>query len=643
MADSEAGEADGKVKGAYDASSIQVLEGLESVRKRPGMYIGSTDANGLHHLVYEVVDNSVDEALAGYCSRISVVIHQDGSVTVSDNGRGIPLEVMPKYNKTALEIVMTKLHAGGKFDKKSYKVSGGLHGVGVSVVNGLSAKMTVEVKRDGKACRQLYEFGIPVTGVEFIGETYSGEAGTTVTFVPDGTIFETTEFNFDILSSRLRELAFLNKGLEISIRDERSGKEHTFKYEGGIKSFVEFINQNKKALHDVVYISGQKNGTELDAAFQYNESYLANIFSFVNTINTTEGGTHLSGFRTALTRTINSYAEKKKLLDKDVRISSEDTIEGIAAVISVKIQEPQFEGQTKRKLGNSEVKGLVDSIVGPALAAYFEENPKVARTIVEKCVNAAMAREAARKAKDLVRRKTLFEGSSLPGKLADCSSTDAALCELFIVEGDSAGGSCKQARNREYQAVLPLKGKILNVEKARMHKIFANREIVALASAIGTGVGDDFDIAKARYHKIVLMCDADVDGSHIRTLLLTFFFRYMRPLIEAGFVYIAQPPLYRVTKNRKDYYVYNDTRLSELLKQIGEDGTALQRYKGLGEMNPEQLWSTTMDSERRVLLEVSVYDAVEADKTFTLLMGEEVEPRRLFIEAHALEVKNLDV
>ncbi|MBI2549893.1 DNA topoisomerase (ATP-hydrolyzing) subunit B [Candidatus Woesearchaeota archaeon] len=643
MADSEAGEADGKVKGAYDASSIQVLEGLESVRKRPGMYIGSTDANGLHHLVYEVVDNSVDEALAGYCSRISVVIHPDGSVTVSDNGRGIPFEVMPKYNKTALEIVMTKLHAGGKFDKKSYKVSGGLHGVGVSVVNGLSAKMTVEVKRDGKACRQLYELGIPVTGVEFIGDASPGEAGTTVTFVPDGTIFETTEFNFDILSSRLRELAFLNKGLEISIKDERSGKEHVFRYDGGIKSFVEFINQNKKALHDVVYISGRKNGTELEASFQYNESYLANIFSFVNTINTTEGGTHLSGFRTALTRTINSYAEKKKLLDKDVRISSEDTIEGMAAVISVKIAEPQFEGQTKRKLGNSEVKGLVDSIVSTALSTLLEENPKVARTIVEKCVNAAMAREAARKAKDLVRRKTLFEGSSLPGKLADCSSTDAALCELFIVEGDSAGGSCKQARNREYQAVLPLKGKILNVEKARMHKIFANREIVALASAIGTGVGDDFDIAKARYHKIVLMCDADVDGSHIRTLLLTFFFRHMRPLIEAGYVYIAQPPLYRVTKNRKDYYVYNDARLSELLQQIGEDGTALQRYKGLGEMNPEQLWSTTMDSERRVLLKVSVDDAVEADKTFTLLMGEEVEPRRLFIEAHALEVKNLDV
>ncbi len=643
MADSEAAKDVKVAKDSYDASSIQVLEGLESVRKRPGMYIGSTSITGLHHLVYEAVDNSVDEALAGFCTRISVAIHQGCSVTVSDNGRGIPFDVMPQYNKTALEIVMTKLHAGGKFDKKSYKVSGGLHGVGVSVVNGLSASMAVEVRRDGKVCRQKYEKGVPVTPVEFIGNAAAGESGTTVTFVPDATIFETTDFNFDILSSRLRELAFLNPGLEISIRDERSGKEHSFKYDGGIKSFVEFINQNKKALHEVVHVSGQKNGTSLDAAFQYNEGYIPNIFSFVNTINTTEGGTHLSGFRTALTRTINSYAEKHGLLEKDVRISSEDAIEGMSAVIAVKIPEPQFEGQTKRKLGNSEVKGLVESIVGPSLSAFFEENPKVARAIVEKCVNAATAREAARKAKDLVRRKTLFEGSSLPGKLADCSSSDAAACELFIVEGDSAGGSCKQARNREYQAVLPLKGKILNVEKARLLKIFANREIVALASAIGSGVGEDFDISKLRYHRIILMCDADVDGSHIRTLLLTFFFRYMRQLIEAGHVYIAQPPLYRVTKGKKDYYVYNDARLNELLQQVGEDGTALQRYKGLGEMNPEQLWSTTMDPERRVLLRVSVDDAVEADKIFTLLMGEEVEPRRMFIEAHALEVKNLDV
>ncbi len=643
MADSEAGEVDGKVKGAYDASSIQVLEGLESVRKRPGMYIGSTSATGLHHLVYEVVDNSVDEALAGYCSRIAVAIHPDNSVTVSDNGRGIPFEVMPQYKKTALEIVMTKLHAGGKFDRKSYKVSGGLHGVGVSVVNALSTRMAVEVKRDGKVCRQGYERGIPVSDVELVGNSAGAETGTTVTFVPDATIFETTDFSFDILSSRLRELAFLNPKLEISIKEERSGKEHTFKYDGGIKSFVEFINQNKKALHEVVHIQGQKNGTQIEAAFQYNDGYLPNIFSFVNTINTVEGGTHLSGFRTALTRTVNTYAEKHRLLDKDTKISSEDTIEGMSAVIAVKVAEPQFEGQTKKKLGNSEVKGLVDSAISSSLSTFLEENPKTARIIVEKCVNAAMAREAARKAKDLVRRKTLFEGSSLPGKLADCSSTDPAQCELYIVEGDSAGGSCKQARNREYQAVLPLKGKILNVEKARLHKIFANREIVALASAIGTGVGEDFDARKARYHKIILMCDADVDGSHIRTLLLTFFFRYMRQLIESGYVYIAQPPLYKVTKSRKDYYVYNDAKLQEMLQQLGEDGTALQRYKGLGEMNPEQLWSTTMNPESRVLLKVNVDDAVEADKIFTILMGEEVEPRRLFIEAHALEVRNLDV
>jgi len=642
MADSEPkNETVKEALGHYDASSIQVLEGLESVRKRPGMYIGSTDTYGLHHLVYEVVDNSVDEALAGFCTIISVVIGKDGSITESDNGRGVPFDIMPQFKKSALEVVMTKLHAGGKFDKKSYKVSGGLHGVGVSVVNALSIKMTVEVKRDGKVCRQTYEKGIPVTPVEFTGS--SNETGTIVTFWPDSTIFETTEFNFDVLSSRLRELAFLNKGLEISIRDDRTGSEHVFKYDGGIKSFVDFINQNKKSLHEVVYISGEKNSTQLEAAFQYNEGYLDNIFSFVNTINTTEGGTHLTGFRTALTRTINSYAEKNKLLDKDVKISSEDILEGIAAVIAIKIPEPQFEGQTKRKLGNSEVKGIVESIVGPALSAYFEENPKVARVIVEKGVNAAMAREAARKAKDLVRRKTLFEGSALPGKLADCSSTDAAQCEVFIVEGDSAGGSCKQARNREFQAVLPLRGKILNVEKARLHKIFANREIVALASAIGTGVGDDFDISKARYHKIVLMCDADVDGSHIRTLLLTFFFRYMKPLIEAGYVCIAQPPLYKVTKNKKDSYVYNDAKLQELLKQIGEEGITMQRYKGLGEMNPEQLWSTTMDPERRILLRVKVDDAVEADKTFSILMGEEVEPRREFIEKHALEVRNLDV
>ena len=639
MADSTQTE----TKERYDASSIQVLEGLESVRKRPGMYIGSTSATGLHHLVYEVVDNSVDEALAGYCTRILVTIHSDGSATVTDNGRGIPFDIMPQYKKAALEVVMTRLHAGGKFEKKAYKVSGGLHGVGVSVVNALSTKMRVETRREGKVCAQAYERGIPVTPVEFIRDAAPGETGTTVDFVPDGTIFETIDFSFDILSSRLRELAFLNPGLEISITDERAGKEHNFKYDGGIKSFVEFINSNKKAVHEVVRIASEKNGTQMEVALQYNESYLPNIFSFVNTINTTEGGTHLSGFRSALTRTINGYAEKHALLEKDMKISSEDTAEGLAAVVAVKIPEPQFEGQTKRKLGNSEVKGLVESMVSAALSSFFEENPKTARTITEKCINAAMAREAARKAKDLVRRKTLFEGSSLPGKLADCSSTDPTACELYIVEGDSAGGSCKQARNREFQAVLPLRGKVLNVEKARLLKIFANKEIVALASAIGTGIGDEYDITKARYHKVILMCDADVDGSHIRTLLLTFLFRYMRPLIDAGYVYIAQPPLYKVTKNKKDYYVFNDAKLKELLAKIGEDGTALQRYKGLGEMNPEQLWSTTMNPERRVVLRVNVDDAVEADKIFTILMGEEVEPRREFIEQHALEVRNLDV
>jgi DNA gyrase subunit B len=633
-----------QTKDRYDASSIQVLEGLESVRKRPGMYIGSTGIAGLHHLVYEIVDNSVDEALAGHCTKITVTINKDGSVTASDDGRGIPIDIMPKYNKVAMEVIMTKLHTGGKFDRKTYKVSGGLHGVGISVVNALSNKLFVRVIRENKVCTQSYEKGLPVTEVKFADDS-SSNTGTSITFYPDGGIFETLDFSFDALSSRLRELAFLNKGLEITIRDDRpeKAKENVFKYDGGIKSFVEFLNQNKKALNGVVFISGEKSNIQLEAAMQYNESYLANIFSFVNTINTVEGGTHLSGFRSSLTRTINSYADKHGIIVKGIKISSEDTVEGLSAVISIRIPEPQFEGQTKKKLGNSEVKGLVESMVGASLSSFFEENPKVAKLIVAKCVSAAMARDAARKAKDLVRRKTVFDGGSLPGKLADCSSTDPAKCELFIVEGDSAGGSCKQARDRNHQAVLPLKGKILNVEKARLHKIFASKEIVALASAIGTGVGNELDMKKSRYHKIILMCDADVDGSHIRTLLLTFIFRYMKPLIDEGYVYIAQPPLYRVTKNKKEHYVYNEAKLQELLNEIGKEGISLQRYKGLGEMNPEQLWETTVDPERRVLLQVSVDDAVEADKIFTLLMGEEVEPRRDFIEKHALEVKNLDV
>lgn len=625
----------------YGAGSIQVLGGLDAVRKRPSMYVGDTGVVGLHHLVYEIVDNSVDEALAGACTVVKVSLNADGSATIEDNGRGIPVEIMPQFGKSALEIVMTKLHAGGKFDHKTYKVSGGLHGVGISVVNALSEKLTVSVSRNGKIYRQTYGRGKPLDEVTVVGESQA--TGTTVSFFPDKEIFEGTEFNFETLSSRLREIAFLNSGLEVQIKDERTGKEHIFRYEGGIKSFVEFLNQNKIALHPVIYMQKEKSGAQLELAMQYNDGYLENIFSFANTINTLDGGTHLSGFKTALTRTLNSYAEKTGILKNELKISSSDTLEGLAAVISVRLTDPQFEGQTKRKLGNSEIKGLVDSMVSSALISYLDENPKIARIVIEKCSNAAAAREAARHAKDLARRKTALSSGSLPGKLADCSSTDPAACELYVVEGDSAGGSSKQGRNKEFQAILPLRGKILNVEKARLHKIFGSREIVTLATAIGTGLGEEFDLQKVRYHKIIITCDADVDGAHIRTLLLTFFFRYMKPLIEAGYVYVAQPPLYRVVKNKKEYYVYNDAKLKVLLLEIGEEGTAMQRYKGLGEMNPEQLWSTTMDPENRTLLQVTVDDAVEADKIFTLLMGEEVEPRRAFIEKHALEVKNLDI
>ncbi len=625
----------------YTGASIKVLGGLDAVRTRPSMYIGDTGIGGLHHLVFEIVDNSVDEALAGFCTIVKVSINTDGSVTIEDNGRGIPVEIMPQYGKSALEIVMTKLHAGGKFDHNTYKVSGGLHGVGISVVNALSEKLTVSVMRNGKIYSQAYSRGKPLDEVSVVGESQT--TGTTVTFLPDKEIFESTDFNFEMLSSRLREIAFLNSGLEVQIADGRTGKEHVFKYEGGIKSFVEFMNQTKMALHPVIYMQKEKNGAQLELAMQYNDGYLENIFSFANTINTLEGGTHLSGFKTALTRTLNSYAEKSGLLKNELKISSSDTLEGLAAVISVRLTDPQFEGQTKRKLGNSEIKGLVDSMVSSALISYLDENPKIARLVMEKCSNAAAAREAARHAKDLARRKTALSSGSLPGKLADCSSTDPSVCELYVVEGDSAGGSSKQGRNKEFQAILPLRGKILNVEKARLHKIFSSREIVTLATAIGTGLGEEFDIKKVRYHKIIITCDADVDGAHIRTLLLTFFFRYMRPLIDAGYICIAQPPLYRVVKNKREYYVYNDAKLKEVLLEIGEDGTSLQRYKGLGEMNPEQLWSTTMDPENRTLLKVTVDDAVEADKIFSLLMGEEVEPRREFIEKHALEVKNLDI
>jgi len=815
---------------SYEAKDIQILGGLSAVRKRPAMYIGSTDAKGLHHLVYEAVDNSIDEALAGFCNKISVIIHKDGFITVSDNGRGIPVDIHPKMNKSAVEVVMTKLHAGGKFDKKVYKVSGGLHGVGISVTNALSKDMIVEVKRNGRIYQQKYKCGKPVTDLTIIGDVDAKDTGTTIKFLPDETIFSATDFSFEVLSSRLRELAFLNKSIKIIVEDERTEKKNEFLYDGGIISFVEYLNKNKNPLHKTVYFSKEKNGMQFEYALQYNDGYQENVFSFANTINTYEGGTHLIGFKTALTRVINNYIDKNKI--KGVKLTSDDTREGLTAVISIKVAEPQFEGQTKTKLGNSEIKGLVDSIVNDSLSSYLEENPQVAKIIVYKCVNASQAREAAQKARDLTRRKSALNHGSLPGKLADCSERQPEKCELFIVEGDSAGGcfsgdtkialadgrnisfielieehnqgkehfcytifddrkigiqkienprktkintdvikvildnkeeiictpdhlfmlrdgayrqahelkptdslmpfkrqklralrqtpefrekrkiayknknllshktflerffqndeaeleeavvnynhkiktiihipekvgvydikvpgthnfalasgifvhnSAKQGRNREIQAVLPLRGKILNVEKARLDKIFENEEIITMVTAFGTSVGEEFDISKLRYHKLIIMTDADVDGSHIRTLLLTFFYRYMHPLIEAGYVYIAQPPLYKVTKGKMTKYVYNDDELNKLLKEIGKDDATIQRYKGLGEMNPIQLWETTMDTNNRTILQVTLQDAVEADKMFTLLMGDQVEPRRKFIEMHAKEVVNLDV
>jgi len=622
----------------YSAESIKVMEGLSAVRKRPSMYIGDTSLRGLHHLVFEVVDNSIDEAMAGFCSKIVVIIHKNNSVTVVDNGRGIPVGIHPKFNKSAVEIVMTKLHAGGKFDKKTYKVSGGLHGVGVSVVNALSKELSVEIKRDGKINQQKYSQGKPLTELKVIGE--SKDQGTKVTFLPDDEIFTETEFHFDTLSSRLRELAFLNKGIFITLFDERTNKKQEFHYDGGIVSFVEFLNKNKTPLHKVVYFQKEKNGTQIEVALQYNNSYQENIFSFVNNINTHEGGTHLVGFKTALTRTMNSYTEKLK---HDTKLSSDDVREGLTAVIAVKLQEPQFEGQTKTKLGNSEVKGIVESVVNENLGNFLEENPSISKLIIEKSVNAAKAREAAAKARELTRRKGALNSHSLPGKLADCSERDPAKSELYFVEGDSAGGSAKQGRNRNFQAILPLRGKILNVEKARLNRIFQNEEITNMITALGTGVGDEFDISKARYHKVIIMTDADVDGAHIRTLLLTFFYRHMTPLIEAGYIYIAQPPLFKISKSKKVYYAYSDDELESLFKEIGRDGTSVQRYKGLGEMNPRQLWETTMDPGKRTLLQVNLEDAVEADKIFTILMGDQVEPRREFIQQHAKEVTNLMV
>ena len=632
------------VEADYGAEQIQILEGLEAVRMRPGMYIGSTSERGLHHLVYEVVDNSIDEALAGYCTHIDVTIHQDNSITVVDNGRGIPVD-MHESGKPAVEVVLTVLHAGGKFGGDGYKVSGGLHGVGVSCVNALSSRMDVQVKRDGKIYEIAFERGNTVEPMRVVGET--SETGTRVHFVPDDEIFTVTEYSYETLRHRLRELAFLNHGITIALYDERENpvRSEVFHFEGGISSFVEHLNRNKEKINpEPIYFNGVKDDTMVEIAIQYNDSYQENIYSFVNNINTEEGGTHLAGFKLALTRAANDFARRQNILkDKDGNLSGDDVREGLACVISLKIREPQFEGQTKTKLGNSEVRGIVDSIVTEGLSEYFEENPAIAKKIIEKAIMAARAREAARKARELTRRKNALEVSSLPGKLADCSVKDPEQAEIYLVEGDSAGGSAKQGRDRRFQAILPLRGKILNVEKARLDKIFANAEIRTMITAFGTGISDDFDIAKRRYGKIILMTDADVDGAHIRTLLLTFLYRYMKPLIEHGHVFIAQPPLYQIRKGKKHWYTYSDEELAKKLDEIGRDSVTVQRYKGLGEMNPEQLWETTMDPETRTMLRVDMEDAEAADELFTILMGDKVEPRRQFIEENAKLVRNLDI
>ena len=634
----------------YDASSIQVLEGLEAVRKRPAMYIGSTDERGLHHLVYEVVDNSIDEALAGHCSRIDVAIQPDNSIRVSDDGRGIPIAMHPKYQKPALEVVMTVLHAGGKFDESSYKVSGGLHGVGVSCVNALSSKLIAEVQREGKQVKMEFERGVPTdAGLQEVGTVDSNVTGTTVTFWPDDQIFETLEYDWTTLQNRLRELAFLNAGVHIRFTDERPA-EHVveeYHYEGGLREFAAWVNRNRNVLHpDVIHVEGQEGKVRTEIAIQYTDAYAETVFTFANNINTHEGGTHLVGFRAALTRTLNDYAKKNDLLkDKDASLSGDDCREGITAIVSVQTPQPQFEGQTKTKLGNSEVRGVVEKLINEKLAEFLEENPGPAKIIIEKALLAARAREAARKARDLTRRKTVLEGTGLPGKLADCQSRKPEDSEIYIVEGDSAGGSAKQGRDRATQAILPLRGKILNTERARLDKILQNKEVQALIQAIGCSIGEDFDPDKARYHKIVIMTDADVDGAHIRTLILTFFYRYMPELIERGFVYIAQPPLFKLKKGSQERYVYDERAkekvLDEWTPEGGERGKGInvQRYKGLGEMNPTQLWETTMDPESRTLLQVSIDDAVLADELFTVLMGDQVEPRRNFIEEHALEAE----
>ena len=616
----------------YTAKDIKVLEGLEGVRKRPAMYIGSTGKEGLQHLVMEIVDNSVDECLAGVCTNINVTLNKDGSVTVEDNGRGMPVDIHPVYKKPAVEIIVTKLHAGGKFDNKVYAVSGGLHGVGISVVAALSKKMTVEVKKDGKIYSQSYEKGKPITKLKIIGKCSNSETGTKVSFLPDDEIFSTTEFDFHSLATRFREICFLNAGLKIHFKDEKSGKEETFCYTGGLVEFIKWLNKSKTALHKPIYFKRQVNDVIVEIAIQYSDSYNENIYGFVNTINTVEGGTHVSGFKTALTRVINDYAIKRGALKKE-KLTGDDVREGLTAIISIKIPDPQFEGQTKTKLGNSEVKGIVDSITTSALSEFFEENPAVAKKILQKCLSALKARQAAKKAKELVRRKNAFGSGGLPGKLADCSNKKREKTELYIVEGQSAGGTAKGARDKEFQAILPLKGKILNVEKSNPNKALASEEISNIITAIGTGVGDNFDITKLRYNKIIIMTDADVDGQHIKTLLLTLFYRYMPQLIEAGHVFIAVAPLYKITKGGKNYYVYSDKELKETIAKIGK--AEISRFKGLGEMNDSQLWETTMNPKTRIMKQVSIEDAVEANEIFSILMGDAVEPRRKFIEENA--------
>lgn len=638
---------------AYDETQIQVLEGLEAVRKRPGMYIGSTDFRGLHHLVYEIVDNAIDEALAGFCTDIHVTLHQDGSCEVCDNGRGFPVGIHPKLHRPAVEVCLTVLHAGGKFGGSGYKVSGGLHGVGASVVNALSSHLTVTVKQDGKVYQQEYKRGKVLYDLKTIGETT--ETGTIVRFWPDvksdenpDGVFETGDFQFNILKVRMREMAFLNKGIRITLLDERTdpATERVYHYEGGIREFVKYLNKNREVLFDEpIYIEGMVKDTTVEVAFQYNDSFAENIYSFANNIHTPEGGTHLTGFSTALTRAINDYGRKFGFLKQnDQNLKSEDARESLAAIVSVKLVEPQFEGQTKSKLGNSEVRGIVDGLVYDQLSTFMEENPQTAKLILDRCLGAARAREAARKARDLTRRKTVLESASLPGKLADCTERDPAKCEIFMVEGDSAGGSAKTGRDRMFQAILPLRGKILNVEKTRIDRALTNNEIKAMITAFGCGFGEEFNLEKLRYHRIVCMTDADVDGAHIRILMLTFFYRYMRPLIENGYVYIAMPPLYKVTKNKKEYYVYDDAELEKLMQEIGRDPKPeIQRYKGLGEMSSEQLWQTTMNPETRTMMQVTLQDAIAADEIMSLLMGDKVEPRKEFIEENAKLVTDLDI